>query len=170
MANEQGLQDATWDSAVCAKIRFGSIVVPFIKFTLPKADVKTEKVARVGEMLSQRRTPGRGEIGDASGEILLSDYVSLILPRFPKHGATFVDFVVTVTVSHPIVNGSYAQNLDGCRMIALEGPELDGSEKGLVKKVTISVMNIFEKGSDNQWKALNQTLAPSAQMVPLLKF
>lgn len=170
MAGETGLQDATWDSASCAKIRMGAIVVPFMKFTSPKVEVKTEKPARVGEMLAQKRTPGRGEIGDASGEILLSDYAAIILPRFPRHGATFVGFVITTTITHPSVLGSYAQNLDGCRMTVLEGPELDGSEKGLVKKVSISVMNVFEKGADGIWKALNQTLQPSSLMAPLLQF
>lgn len=170
MAGETGLQDATWDSASCAKIRFGAIVVPFMKFTPPKVEVKTEKPPRVGEMLAQKRTPGRGEIGDASGEILLTDYVEFILPRFPRHGATFVGFVVTNTVGHPSVRGSYAQLIDGCRMTVLEGPELDGSEKGLVKKVSISVINVFEKGADGIWKALNQLALPSSQAVPLLQF
>ncbi len=170
MAGETGLQDATWDSASCAKIRFGAIVVPFMKFTPPKAEVKTEKPARVGEMLAQKRTPGRGEIGDGSGEILLSDYVKFILPRFPRHGGTFVNFVITITVSHPSVNDSYAALYDGCRMTVLEGPELDGSEKALIKKCSISVMNKFEKGADGIWKALNQLALPSSQAIPLLQF
>lgn len=170
MAGETGLQDGTWDSGICAIVRFGATKIPLMKFTPPKVEVKMEKVSRIGEMLAQKRTPGRGEIGNASGEMLLTDYVALMLPRFPRHGGTFVNFVITVSIGHPSVRDSYSQLIDGCRTAVLEGPELDGSEKGVPKKFEFSCMNVFEKGTDGIWKALNQLALPSSQAVPLLQF
>lgn len=170
MAGPNGLSDCTWDSASCAFFRFGSTKIPLTKFTPPKDDIKIEKPRRVGEMRAQKRTPGVSEVGTASIEMLLSDYTSLLLPRMPKHGGTLVEFVVTATVTHPSVKGSYGILCDNGRIIGSEGPEFDGSEKGLIKKLTIDFLDIWEKNEDGQWKTLSLKPLPSSQAIPLLAF
>ena len=170
MAGPNGLSDCTWDSASCAFFRFGSTKIPLLKFTPPKDDVKIDKPRRVGEMRAQKRTPGVSEIGTASIEMLLSDYTSLLLPRMPKHGGTLVEFVVTATVTHPSVKGSYGILCDNGRIIGSEGPEFDGSEKGLIKKLTIDFLDIWEKNEDGIWKTLSLKPLPSSQAIPLLAF
>ena len=170
MAGPNGLSDCTWDSASSAFFRFGSTKIPLLKFTPPKDDVKIDKPRRVGEMRAQKRTPGVSEIGTASIEMLLSDYTSLLLPRMPKHGGTLVEFVVTATVTHPSVKGSYGILCDNGRIIGSEGPEFDGSEKGLIKKLTIDFLDIWEKNEDGIWKTLSLKPLPSSQAIPLLAF
>ena len=170
MAGPNGLSDCTWDSASSAFFRFGSTKIPLLKFTPPKDDVKIDKPRRVGEMRAQKRTPGVSEIGTASIEMLLSDYTSLLLPRMPKHGGTLVEFVVTATVTHPSVKGSYGILCDNGRIIGYEGPEFDASEKGLIKKLTIDFLDIWEKNEDGQWKTLSLKPLPSSQAIPLLAF
>ena len=170
MAGPNGLSDCTWDSASSAFFRFGSTKIPLLKFTPPKDDVKIDKPRRIGEMRAQKRTPGVSEIGTASIEMLLSDYTSLLLPRMPKHGGTLVEFVVTATVTHPSVKGSYGILCDNGRIIGSEGPEFDGSEKGLIKKLTIDFLDIWEKNEDGIWKTLSLKPLPSSQAIPLLAF
>ena len=60
------------------------------KFTLSKVEVKTEKVPRVGESLASKRTPGRAEVSDPSGEMLTTDWVGFVLPRMPEQGGTLL--------------------------------------------------------------------------------
>ena len=170
MAGPKGLSDTTWDSASSAFFRFGSTKIPLLKFTPPKDDIKIDKPRRIGEMRAQKRTPGVSEIGTASIEMLLSDYTSLLLPRMPKHGGTLVEFVVTATVTHPSVKGSYGILCDNGRIIGSEGPEFDGSEKGLIKKLTIDFLDIWEKNEDGIWKTLSLKPLPSSQAIPLLAF
>jgi hypothetical protein len=170
MAGANGLADCTWDSASCAFFRFGSLKVPLLKFGVPKEDIKTEKVRRIGEMRASKRTPGTSEIGDAAIEILLTDYEAFILPRLPKHGGTMVEFVITATVTHPSVKGGYGVLCDACRFVNFEGPEFDGSEKGLVKKLGVSVVDVWEKGQDGIWKTAALMPLPSSQAIPLLAF
>lgn len=170
MAGANGLRDCTWDSASCAHFRFGSTAITLTKFEPPKDDIKIEKVARIGEMRATKRTPGRSEVSDISIEMLATDYVTLLLPRLPKHGGTSVEFVITASVYHPTVTGSYGILCDNCRIIGAEGPSFDGSEKGLIKKLTISVIDVWEKGADNVWKTLSYKPLPSSQAIPLLKF
>ena len=170
MAGPNGLSDCTWDSASCAFFRLGSTKIPLLKFTPPKDDIKIDKPRRIGEMRAQKRTPGVSEVGTASIEMLLSDYTSLLLPRMPKHGGTLVEFVVTATVTHPSVKGSYGILCDNGRIIGSEGPEFDGSEKGLIKKLTIDFLDIWEKNEDGIWKTLSLKPLPSSQAIPLLAF
>ena len=165
-----GLNDATWDAGVAFAMRWGSTKVPLVSFTPPKQEVKKEKVRRIGEMLASKHTIGAGEIGNASAELLLSDYVEFVLARGAKHGMTINEIVITATVSHPSVNGSYGALYEGCSFVVLEGPEFKPDEKGLIKKIELLVMNVWEKGPDNVWKALNQLKQPSSQLIPLLKF
>lgn len=165
-----GLEDCTWDAGVSFAMRWGSTKVPLVSFTPPKQEVKKEKVARLGEMLAQKHTTGRGEIGNATAEVLLTDYVEFILSRGAKHGMTLNEIVITATVGHPSVNGSYGALYDGCSFVVLEGPDFKPDEKALIKKIEFLVMNVFEKGPDGVWKALNQLRLPSSQAVPLLNF
>lgn len=170
MAGPNGLQDCTWDSASSAFIRFGSTKIALVKFTPSKVDVKVEKVRRIGSMIADKRTPGTVEIGDASIEILATDYEAFVLPRLPVHGGTLVPFVVTASVTHPSVLGSYGVLLDNNRIIGKEGPEFDASEKALIVKLTLSTMDVWEKGRDGTWKTLSLKPLPSSQAVPLLQF
>lgn len=169
MAN--GLQDVAWDSASSARILFGTIIVPVLKFDVPKEEIKTEKVPRVGEVRPTKRTAGRMEIGDIAVEIELSDYEALILPRMPKHGATLIEFVITCNVKHASVAGSYGMLLDGCRIVSREGPSFAPDEKALVKKLGISVMATWERGRDGVWKCLDlNPKLPSSQAQAAMTF
>ena len=172
MANtNQALQDLTWDSASCVRIVLGSTRVTFTKFSPPKVDTKTEKVARVGEARATKRTPGRVEIADMTAEVLLTDYTSQILPAMNRHGGTLVQFSIIASVKHPSISGSYNTLLDDCRIVSREGPEFDGSEKALIKKLGISVMQVWEKGSDGIWKCSSYEQAlPSSQAKALMAF
>lgn len=170
MASPFGLQDATWDSAACAFFRFGATKIPLTKFTPSSVEVKIEKVRRIGEMVAQKRTPGAAEVSDASLEMLATDHEAFILPRMPRHGGALLEFVITASVFHPSVIGSYGILLDGCRIIKSEGPEFDGSEKGLIKKLGISVVDVWEKGRDGVWKTLSLKPLPTSQAIPLLQF
>lgn len=171
MAGPNGLNDATWDSASSATVRFGGSKIALVKFTPSKIEVKTEKVPRVGESLAQKRTPGRAEVSDASGEILTTDWFGFVLPRMPEQGGTLTELVVLLTFSHPSVVGSGSILHDRCRFTAIEGPDLDGSEKGLITKFTMSCMARYEKGADNKWKSLNRVEGrPSSTATALLKF
>lgn len=171
MAGTNGLNDATWDSASSARVLFGGSQISLVKFTLSKVEVKTEKVPRVGESLASKRTPGRAEVSDPSGEMLTTDWVGFVLPRMPEQGGTLLELVVLVTLSHPSVLGSAAILLDRCRFTAIEGPDLDGSEKGLITKFTMSSMARYDKGADGKWKSLFRVEGrPSSTATALLKF
>jgi hypothetical protein len=171
MAGQNGLADCTWDSGVCAFWRFGSTKVALTKVTPSKAEVKVEKIRPIGAAIATKRTPGIVEIGDANIELLATDYEEIILPRMPIHDGTMTGFVITGTVTHPSVKGSFGIVLDGCRTIVEELPEFDGTEKGLLLKLTISVMNVFRKGRDGKLKALGRMPGlPSSQAVAALSF
>jgi hypothetical protein len=171
MAGANGLKDCTWDSAACAHIRFGSLKVALTKFSPSKVDVKVEKVRRIGAAIADKRTPGIVEIGDATIELLTTDYELQILPRMPIHDGTMVEFVITTSLYHPSVIGSFGSVLDQVRIIGEEGPELDGSEKGLITKLSISVMNVFRKARDGQLKSLARMPGlPSSQAIAALAF
>ena len=171
MAGFSGLQDATWDSASSAEVRFGSSKFSLVKLSPSKVEIKTEKVARVGESLAGKRTPGRAEVSDPSGEMLATDWFTYVLPRMPQQGGTLIELVTLVTLSHPSVLGDGAILMDRCRFTAIEGPELDGSEKGLIVKFTMSAMAVYHKGADGQWKAYHRIEGlPSSTAVALMKF
>ena len=165
-----GLNDCTWDSASCAFIRIGSTKVPLTKFAPAKDEIKTERVRRSGEMRARKRTPGVSEVGDIALEMLTSDYTAFILPRMPIHGGTLLEFIITASVFHPSVPGSFAMLSDGCRIVGREGPEFDMSEKALVHKLSISVVDVWEKGSDNKWKTLSTKPLPSSQALAAMQF
>lgn len=165
-----GLNDCTWDSASSAFFRWGSTKIPLTKFTPAKDEIKTERVRRVGEMRARKRTPGVSELGDIAVELLATDYVQFIIPRMPIHGGTLVEFIITASVYHPSVAGSYGILCDGCRIVGQEGPEFEASEKGLIKKLSISVIDVWEKGSDNKWKTLALKPLPSSQAVAAMQF
>lgn len=164
-----GLQDVTWDAG-SAKVRWGSLIVPFTKFTRPSVETKVEKIRRVGEMIATKRTAGVVEIGDISAEMLTTDYEEKILQRLPRHGGTLVEFPVTLNHKHPSVPGSYGILMDGCRIIKDES-DVGNDEKALITKLTLSVMYVWERGRDGLWKckALVPSL-PSSQARALMSF
>lgn len=166
---DNGLADLTWDGS-SAFLRFGALKVPFLKFDRPKVETKTEKIRRIGEQLATVRTPGSVEIADISAEMLTTDYVSLILPRMPRHGGNLIEFPITMNRRHPSVIGSYSILLDQCRIVADE-ESIEAGEKGAVYKLGLSVMNVWEKGADGVWKckALLPTL-PSSAARALMQF
>ena len=172
MAGTLGLDEATWDSASCVRgMRWGSTLVPVLKATPPGLEVKLDRSRAVGEMLGQRRTPGAGEISDASVEVRLSDYVALILPKMPKHGGTLIAWTITLTISHPSVKGSYGQIWEACRITKHDAaPELAADEKTLVKKLGLSVMNHWERGDDGIWKSTFALDLPMSAMAAAFKF
>jgi hypothetical protein len=169
MAN--GLRDLTWDSASCVRIVIGSTRVVLTKFGLPKVETKTEKPPRIGEARATKRTPGRTEIADVAGEILLTDWTSQILPVMNRHGGNLLQFPIIASVSHPSIAGSYDAMLDDCRIVSQEGPEFDGSEKALMKKLGFSVMQAWERGADGVWKCSSfEAALPSSQARALMQF
>lgn len=171
MPPPNALHDLTWDSANGVSIVLGTLRVPFQKFSAAKMAVKIDKPATVGEGLPRRRTPGKGELADFPGELLATDYETHILPRMPSHGGTLVEFPILVTIKHPSVAGSLGIIHDDCRIVEVDGPELDGSEKALVYKFMFSAMNRYDKGRDGKWKGLAyDSRRPSAAAVALMKF
>jgi len=150
--------------------RFGTTKAPFLKLDEPDVDVKTEKIRRIGEMRATVRTPGAEEIGDLAAEMLLTDYVSIILPRMSKHGGTLIEFPVTLNHRHPAVSGSFSILFDQCRIVKLGGT-IENGEKALIKKLGISVMQVWEKGGDGIWKCLSlEPTLPSVQASALMDF
>ncbi len=171
MAKPNGLRDLTWDSASCARFVLGRTRVPFTKISVPKVETKVEKVPRIGEPRATKRTPGRTEVADLSAELLLTDWEESILPAFNRHGSNLIQFCIIGSVSHPSINGSYNTLLDQCRIVSEEGPEFDGSEKGLIYKLGISVMNVWRKGRDGIWKCSSfEPTLPSALADALIRF
>jgi hypothetical protein len=167
---QQGQNDLTYDSAgTIINIVFGIQLVPFMKFTPPKVTTKTDKPDIVGEGLSSVQTPGRTTIDDGNGEILLTHWKDIILPAFNKHGSNLLRFNVIRSIRHPSIKGSYAELYELCRIVGREGPETDGSEKALTKKVTISAMNVWERADGGAWKcAAFLTKLPSSEAAALM--
>lgn len=154
MAGPNGLHDATWDTASSGSLRAGSTKVAITKYSPPKLDIKVEKVRRVGAMLADKRTPGAGEISDGTIEMLASDYEAQILPRIGNHAGTEIEFTLTMTLSHPSVIGQLSILCDHVRIIGTEFPEMDGSEKPAMVKLTLSVLDIWSKGRGGKWQTL----------------
>lgn len=162
-------QSVTWDGG-SARAVFGTTRIPFTKFEVPKTEIKTSKVRRLGEMLAKVRTPGAAEIADVAAEMLTSDYVKLVLPRMPKHGGTLIEFTVTLNRRHPAVQGSYGIMMDQCRIVAIE-EGVESGENAALKKLGLSVMNVWERGEDGVWKCLTfEDALPSAQARALMDF
>jgi hypothetical protein len=165
------LSDVTWDSATGASIHFGSTKVALTKLSTPKVEVKISKIGAVGSGIANKRTPGKAEVADFGAELLATDYVAHVMPRMPKMGGTMVQFQTLVHLLHPSIAGSLSILLDRCRIVAVEGPELDGSEKELIYKLTISCMNRHDRGANGTWKSLAwDTLRPSADARAMMKF
>lgn len=164
-----GQQSVTWDGS-SARAVFGTTRAPFLKFQVPKTEVKTSKPRRLGEMRATVRTPGAIDIADIAAEMLDSDYVSIILPRMPKHGGTLITFPVTLNRRHPAVQGSYGILMDDCRIVSIE-EDVESGEKEAIKKLGLSVMNVWERGGDGIWKCLSfENALPSAQARALMDF
>lgn len=164
-----GQQSVTWDGG-SARAVFGTTRAPFVKFEVPKTEVKTSKPRRLGEMRATVRTPGAIEISDIAAEMLTSDYVKFILPRMPKHGGTLIVFPVTLNRRHPAVEGSYGILMDDCRIVSVE-EGVEPGEKEAIKKIGLSVMNVWERGGDGVWKCLSlEDALPSAQAKALMDF
>lgn len=171
MAGPNGLRDATWDSATSVSLRFGSTKVPVTKFEPSSAETKTEKVRRVGSMGADKRTPGVVDIGDGTVEVLTTDWEGIMLPRLPENGFTLIEFAILVLYSHPSVLGSGGTMLDRVRIVKIEGPPIEASEKALVTKFSYSAMARYDKGSDGKWKELAYRAGrPSSTAVALMKF
>src|SRR5262249_37015566 len=129
-----------------------------------------EKIRRLGEQLASVRTPGSAEIPDIAAEILVTDYVEIILPRMPKHGGSLITFPVTANRRHPAITGSYGIIFDACRIVK-RGETIENGEKGAVKKLGLSVMNVWERGADGVWKCLALLpTVPTAQAKALMQF
>lgn len=171
MAGPNGLNDVTWDGATSVAMRFGTTKVPILKLSPPKVELKREKIRRVGEQVASRRTPGAGEVGDMTVELLSADYMTFILPRMGRHAGGEIEFVTTCTIAHPSVTGSLSRLMDHCSIVSIEGPDIESSEKGLITKLGISVLDLWEKGSDGKWKTLFRKAGmTSADAAALLKF
>lgn len=149
-----GLDDVTWDGS-SAIARAGSTKVAFLSFERPKVETKTEKVLRLGEQMASKRTPGKVEVGDASAEMLLTDWYSTWLPRMPRHGGTLLEFPVTMNRRHPAVagNASYSFVCQQCRIVGQE-EKIENGEKPATMKLMLSVMAVWEKGGDGIWKCM----------------
>jgi hypothetical protein len=171
MSGPNGLIDASWDTASSISVLFGSTKIAITKLTPAKVEVKTEKIRRVGSMLPDKRTPGVAEISDCTGEMLATDYVGLILPRMPVQGGTLIELVTLIQFNHASVVGSYSILMDRCRFTAIEGPEIDASEKGAMIKFTMSCMARHDKGADGRWRALfSKPGQPSSTALAQMKF
>lgn len=158
-----GLDEVTFDGT-SARIWLGTKIFPFISFGVPAQEVKTEKIRPIGKMIATRRTPGVQDVADISAEILVTDWIAL-LGFLPANGWTFAKFPVTINHKHPAVSETYGIICDNCRFTKIE-QEVKNDEKGAMKKLGISVMNVLERGTDRKWKsmAFNPALpSPSAQ-------
>src|SRR6185312_13313983 len=171
MALLPGLQDLTWDSSSCARVVLGSTRVDFTKFTPPKVETKTEKVARIAEQRATKRTPGRTEIADFASELLLTDFEAKLLPAYNRHGSNLLQVTIVVDIRHPSIAGSFGLMIDDCRCVSEEGPELGSDEKGLIMKLGWSGMQVWRRGRDNVWKCHSfEKALPSSQAAALMQF
>jgi hypothetical protein len=166
-----GLENATWDGATCVRLRWGTAAVPCLKIESPKLEVKVEKIRRIGEMIATKRTPGVAELASFKVSLLTTDYKTYILPRYGKHAATEIEFVLTTTIVHPSVRGQLSRLVDHCRVLSIEGPTIESTEKGLVTDLMIDGLDIWERGDDNIWKTLvRKATLTSADATALLSF
>jgi hypothetical protein len=166
-----GLENGAWDGGTCTRLRWGSIAVPCTKITLPKLEIKTEKVRRIGEMLATKRTPGAAELGPLKVSMLAADYKEFVLLRYGKHAGTETEFVLTTTIIHPSVRGSLSRLADHCRIVTIEELSIEASEKALMIDLTIDPMDLWERGDDDVWKTLvRKSTLTSADAQVLLSF
>ncbi len=149
-----GLENGAWDGATCVRLRWGTSAVPCIKIESPKLEVKVEKVRRIGEMIATKRTPGVADLAAFKVSLLTSDYKTYVLPRFGKHAGTELEFVLTATIVHPSVRGQLSRLVDHCRVLVLEGPTIESTEKALVTDLMIDGLDVWERGDDNIWKTI----------------
>lgn len=169
MAVPGGLEDLTYDSSTCARVVIGASRITFTKFSIPKVEVKIEKISPIGAGRATKRTPGKAEVSDLSTEMLATDYKKLLAAQ-GTHGGTLIEHEITIGHRHPAIPGEFSTLLGACRIISLEGPELDGSEKGSIVKLGWSVMQRWDRGNDRVWKCLSyETTRPSAQARALLE-
>ncbi|HSM92113.1 MAG TPA: hypothetical protein VLT47_04440 [Anaeromyxobacteraceae bacterium] len=143
------LEDVAWDGATSTKVYIGSRRVAPIKITIPDVETKVSLVERVGEPQAKKRTPGRTTVGNLVVEYDLADYAEIVMPSMPKHGGTLIETTISAVVQHPSVEGSYTVFCERCRAIKTSGPDIDGSEKPLTKKVEYSVLRLWEKAGSS---------------------
>lgn len=166
-----GLENGAWDGATCVRLRWGTTAVPCIKLESPKLEVKVEKVRRIGEMIATKRTPGVAELAAMKVSLLTSDYKTSVLPHFGKHAATEIEFTLTATIIHPSVRGQLERLVDHCRILSVEGPAIESTEKGLITDLMIDGLDLWERGDDNVWKTLvRKSTLTSADAKALLAF
>ncbi len=169
MAAPNALHDLAYDSGSCAGVVIGTTVCTFTKVALPKSEVKVSKISPVGAGRDTRRTAGKLSIADMMTEMLVTDYAP-ILNAQNVHGGTEIQHVIIARLAHPGILGSFGTLLDGARIISLEGPDLDGSEKEAIIKLGWSIMNRRDRiGTTRTWKCLGfENTLPSAQAQALM--
>lgn len=166
-----GLENGAWDGATCVKLRWGTEAVPCLKVESPKLEIKVEKIRRIGEMLATKRTPGVAELAAMKVSLLTTDYARSVLKHFGKHAGTEIEFVLTATIVHPAVFGQLSRLVDHCRILSVEGPTIESTEKGLVTDLMIDGLDLWERGNDNVWKTLvRKSNLTSADAKALLAF
>jgi hypothetical protein len=154
MATIPGLQDLVWDAgAATANVIIGKTRCPFTKFAIPAVETKVEKPPEIGAPLATKRTPGRSEIADFDSEMLLTVYESTLLPSYGQHASNEIEQTILVRWFHPSIAGSLSVLIDGARSLKETLPELDGSEKAAIVKISWSAMRVWRAGRDGKWKA-----------------
>jgi len=164
------LRDLAYDSGACAGVVIGTTVCTFTKLGVPKNEIKVEKISPVGAGRATRRTPGKAEIADMMTEMLVADYAP-ILNAQNVHGGTEIQHEIITRLAHPGIIGSFGTLLSGARIISIEGPDLDGSEKGAIIKLGWSIMERWDRiGTSRTFKCLGyETAKPSAQAKALME-
>lgn len=163
------LRNIAFDGAT-GRIRFGSVAVPCLKVTVPKEEVKKEKLAYIGEQIKTVRTLGQLEVGTCEVEMTTAIYAGVILPRLQSHATNLVEFPVTLLERHPQIASPYSIILDRCSIIGTNESK-ENSEKAQIIKLTLDVIQVYRRGADGQWKTLawKPTLGASAAAVALFQ-
>jgi len=164
----QGIRDLAYDSGSCAAVVVGTTICTFTKFATPKTEVKVSKISPVGAGRATKRTPGKAEVSDLMTEMLVTDY-EVLLAAQNVHGGTLLEHEIVARLAHPGILSSFSTLLSGARIISLEGPELDGSEKETIIKLGWSIMQRWDRAGSRTWKCLSyETTKPSAQAQALM--
>jgi hypothetical protein len=142
-------------SGADVRIRLGTTAVPCEGgCEPPKETIKTETIRRLGDQIARVRTVGILEMGDASITLSAAVYAKRLLPLVPANGWSLFEFVVTVSHRHPLLGSPYIQVWDRCRFAGIEPDKIEPSEKAIMIKLPISVIQVFHKGADGIRKSL----------------
>lgn len=146
-----GVNDIAYDCST-ARIRFHlSAFGGVTKMSFPEEKIKNEKIVPIGQQYATIRTRGIVEVGDAEIEMTTVGWKAW-LSKLPD-AFSEIEFPITVAEVHPQSAGPYSVIWDRVKILGTK-QEIDNSEKAHRVTIPVSVIMLFHKGSDNQWKTL----------------